>query len=175
MASMLEWPGVVIGVDGADAGRVVKIDLGGKDLYSGCAPPPEFVNLTALQTLDLSGSRFSTLPAGFGNLAALQTLDLSDTRLYDLPVGFGNLTALQTLDLSGTRLGTLPVGFGNLASLQTLDLSDTRLGCPPPCVADVQTATLPAEFENLLDTLQTVDDWTTIQLYIIQGLWDKVA
>ena len=99
---------------------------------------PDWIgNLTALTSLDLSGTRLTSLPESVGNLTALTELDLSGTRLTSLPESVGNLTALTELDLSGTRLTSLPESVGNLTALTELDLSRTQLTSLPESVGNL--------------------------------------
>jgi len=134
-----EWYGVDIGVDCADAGRVVGITLFG-GLTSVPAP---LWGLTALRTLDLRRNKLTSLPAEIGNLTALETLNLRMNQLTSVPAQLGRLTALRTLLLYGNDLTSVPAELGNLTALQTLNLGSNKL------------TSVPAELGNLtaLETL----------------------
>ena len=68
------------------------------------------------------------LPPELGNLTALQTLSITGSGLGgELPPELGNLTALQTLSITGSGLGgELPPELGNLTALQTLIITDSE-------------------------------------------------
>ncbi|MEH2254427.1 COR domain-containing protein, partial [Nostoc sp.] len=72
------------------------------------------------------------LPPEFGQLTNLQTLYLYKNKLSSLPPEFGQLTNLQTLYLYKNKLSSLPPEFGQLINLQFLDLSSNPLESPPP-------------------------------------------
>ena len=60
-------------------------------------------NFPNLQSLDLSGTKVSTLPTSISKLTNLQSLNLSRTNISELSESIGNLTNLQYLGLSGTE------------------------------------------------------------------------
>lgn len=87
--------------------------------------PETFSGLAALETLDLSSTRFlRRLPRGLGQLRKLETLDLGEcVALETLPVSLSGLAGLRKLTLAGcTRLASLGPGFLALTGLQKLDL-----------------------------------------------------
>lgn len=61
----------------------------------------EIRRLENLKTLDLSGNKFTGVPAEIGQLKNLETLNLSNNLLTGLPYELGNLSNLKTLKLSG--------------------------------------------------------------------------
>jgi uncharacterized RDD family membrane protein YckC len=101
---------------------------------------PDFVGLSSLRSLDLSGNSLMSLPEGaFAELSSLETLDLSG-QLWVVPAGprsgedlglsslsegvFAGLSSLRSLNLSDNGLISLPEGvFTGLSSLESLDLS----------------------------------------------------
>jgi hypothetical protein len=91
-----EWERVSFGVEGTDAGRVVKLDLGlmrlnynkfpyNKFNYNKCVVPAELGRLTALRDLRLNGNKFTSVPAELGRLTALTRLDLRTNDLKSVP------------------------------------------------------------------------------------------
>ena len=103
-------------------------------------------NLTALQSLNLSGSQVSDL-SPLAGLTALQFLSIAYTRVADLsplagltvlqslavrgsPVNdlspLAGLTALQSLNLSGAQVSDL-APLANLTAFRSLDLSKTQV------------------------------------------------
>ena len=82
------------------------------------------VGLTALQTLDLSGTGVSDI-ASLKGLTALQALHLRGTRVSDI-APLAGLKALQALDLRGTRVSDI-APLASLKTLQSLNLSDTEV------------------------------------------------
>jgi small GTP-binding protein len=92
--------------------------------------------------LDLSGKGLTTLPPEFGQLTNLQTLDLSSNQLSSLPPEFGQLTNLQTLYLFSNQLSSLPPEFGLLSKLKSLDLRDNELVKLPPEIGKLRLTRL---------------------------------
>ena len=98
--------------------------------------PDAFEGLSALKTLNLSGTRISTLPSGvFDGLSSVETLTISNTPLVNLPQGvFDPLTALSWLSLrANSELVSLPprtfVDNTNLERL-TLDTNPKLASLP---------------------------------------------
>lgn len=59
--------------------------------------------LTDLRELDISGNKFTGVPAEIGQLTKLEVLNLSNNPITGLPHEIGNLKNLKTLDLRGTQ------------------------------------------------------------------------
>ncbi|MBU8544711.1 MULTISPECIES: leucine-rich repeat domain-containing protein [Roseomonadaceae] len=123
------------------APRITEARLGSRRDVVDLAP---LARLTALQSLDLSGTRVADL-APLANLSALQSLDLRGTRVADL-VPLSSLTALQSLDLYSTQVADLAPLY-SLTALQSLNLSSTQ-------VADLAPL-------SSLTALQSLNLWST--------------
>jgi len=98
--------------------------------------PEALVQLTQLQTLDLSRNQLTTLPEWLCQLTHLQTLYLSDNQLTTLPEALGQLTQLQMLTLSRNQLTTLPEALGQLTQLQSLRLGANPLVALPETIRE---------------------------------------
>jgi len=89
--------------------------------------PPALGNLTAIDSLSLSGNVLSgsISSSSYGNLANIIFFNLSSNQLNDtIPASLGDLSNLQHLDLSNNQFtGTIPASFSNLPNLQVLNLS----------------------------------------------------
>jgi len=100
---MTAWEGVTIGeAGGADAGRVVAVELMGLDLTGDL--PAALGGLTALTRLDLSCNQLTSVPAALGGLTALMTLDFGGNQLTRVPAALGGLTALRFVNLACNQL-----------------------------------------------------------------------
>ncbi|WJX31796.1 hypothetical protein P8452_20189 [Trifolium repens] len=91
----------------------------------------EYLNLSSLLTLDVSGNNFShQLPNWLFNLTKdLTYLNLVGNYIYgEIPSSLLNLQNLRYLDLSFNQLqGSIPDGIGQLANIQHLDLHRNML------------------------------------------------
>ncbi len=142
-AALGEW----YGVDTDDSGRVVRLDLSGReaqgDIPHGLAGPipPVLGSLTNLTLLNLKLNALSgSIPAEMGNLANLARLDLSENNLTGpIPPELGNLANLSWTDLRRNALtGPIPLELGSSRNLIFLRLDRNEL-----------TGTVPAELGNL--------------------------
>ncbi|WP_196517490.1 COR domain-containing protein, partial [Nostoc sp. WHI] len=120
--------------------------------------PPEIVQLTNLQTLNLSDNQLSSLPPEIVQLTNLQTLNLSDNQLSSLPPEIVQLTNLQTLDLSRNQLSSLPVEIRQLLNLNTLDLRRNPLPIPPEILGSKYLSEDPGDVNEILDFYFRVQD-----------------
>ncbi len=77
------------------------LDLSNNELTG--ALQAEVRHLQSLKKLDLSGNKFTGVPAEVGQLKNLEILDLSNNVLTGLPYELGNLSNLKILDLSGNH------------------------------------------------------------------------
>ena len=135
-----EWRGVE-----TDAfGRVVRLDLGGRQdgetgewVSHGLRGPipPELGSLTGLTLLNLRANALAgPIPPELGNLAGLEELWLDGNALDGpIPPELGSLAHLRELSLSGNALdGPIPPELGNLAGLEGLWLDGNALDGPIP-------------------------------------------
>ena len=108
-------------------GHVFEIDLRESQLTG--ALPPEIVQLTRLDTLNVSRNRLQgPLPIELGQMTWLRSADLSNNKFKsDIPPEYGNMLGLEALNLNYNNLtGEIPVEFGELprnGKLNWLDLS----------------------------------------------------
>ena len=135
-----EWRGVE-----TDAfGRVVRLDLGGRQdgetgewVSHGLRGPipPELGSLAGLTSLNLRANALAgPIPPELGNLAGLEELWLDGNALAGpIPTELGNLSDLTLLSLSGNALaGPVPAELGALAGLEGLWLDGNALAGPIP-------------------------------------------
>ena len=135
-----EWRGVE-----TDAfGRVVRLDLGGRQdgetgewVSHGLRGPipPELGSLSGLTSLNLRANALAgPIPSELGNLAGLEELWLDGNRLEGpIPPELGSLARLRDLSLHGNALsGPIPPELGSLTGLEGLWLDGNRLEGPIP-------------------------------------------
>ena len=90
----------------------------------------DFMGLTSLRVINLSGHHLSSFPEGFfSSLTDLRVLKISRNKFRSLSEGLlSGLINLQTLDLGYNDLSSLPGGFlSGVINLQTLDLRSNNL------------------------------------------------
>ncbi len=80
------------------------LNLAGKGLTGSLKGEIRF--LTELKELNISGNKFTGLPAEVGQLSKLEVLNLSNNPFTGLPQELGNLKNLRILDLRGTQYST---------------------------------------------------------------------
>ncbi|XP_030924925.1 receptor-like protein 7 [Quercus lobata] len=100
------------------------VDLSSNELLQGSLP--EFYPNGSLQSLQLSGSKFSgTLPDSIGNLKRLSEIYLTGCNFNgSIPNSLSNLTPLVYLDMSSNYFtGSIPNSLSNLTQLVYLDMS----------------------------------------------------
>ena len=129
-APVAAWEGVRFGeAGGADAGRVVKLDLNRRGLTGDV--PAALGGLTALTTLNLWGNRLTSLPAALGGLTALKSLYLGGNQLTSVPAELGGLSVLERLYLNMNQLTSVPAELGALTALTALFLYGNRMRSVP--------------------------------------------
>jgi len=119
-----------VGVEDLDAeGRVTRLlldDIG----MAGPLPGIEILQLSALQSLNLSDNRLTgSIPAELGQLGALTTLYLDGNQLSgSIPAELGQLGVLTDLRLNNNQLsGGIPAELGQLGALEHLFLQSNQL------------------------------------------------
>ena len=132
------------GVETDAFGRVVRLDLGGRqDRETGewvshglrGTIPPELGRLSGLTSLNLRANALAgPIPPELGGLASLEELWLDGNALEgSIPPELGSLVRLTSLSLSANALaGPIPPELGNLAGLEGLWLDGNRLEGPIP-------------------------------------------
>ena len=86
---------------------------------------------TALEILNCSDNKLSSLPEAIGECTALQKLDCGSNCLSSLPEKLCMCTALQELSCHSTNLSSLPVDLGACTALQSLVCFHTKLESLP--------------------------------------------
>ncbi|KAK2970793.1 hypothetical protein RJ640_007089 [Escallonia rubra] len=104
--------------------RTIRVEKGIASLCSQLCVDTCILRFKCLRILDLSDSRFKTLPRSIGDLKHLKYLDISlNPFLISLPRSLCKLCSLQTLRLENCRVKELPRDFGDLISLRYLGLT----------------------------------------------------
>ncbi|KAK1370528.1 putative leucine-rich repeat receptor-like protein kinase [Heracleum sosnowskyi] len=137
-----------VGVECSNS-RVISITLSSIGLTGQL--PGDIVNLSELQTLDLSSNKglTGTLPTSIGNLKKLSNLILAGCSFTGLiPDSIGSLVQLRYLSLNTNGFsGRIPPSIGNLVNLYWLDLAENQLTGTIP----VSTRNSPG-LDNLINT-----------------------
>ncbi|KAJ4461669.1 putative Chaperone protein ClpB1 [Paratrimastix pyriformis] len=116
------------------------------------ALPPDMVDLTRLEALDLSQNLLAALPVHLPT--SLRWLSLAGNHLEDLgELTLADLASVTDLDLAGNALAALPDTIGQLRSLRDLNLADNR-----------GLEALPAALAHCKDLRRVVLTGTRIQL-----------
>ncbi|KAL6868258.1 hypothetical protein ACP4OV_015103 [Aristida adscensionis] len=95
--------------------------------FAGCSifqELPSTFSCHRLHTLNLSGTKVTTIPEWVTSIDTLECIDLEDcSELVELPRGIGNLKRLRVLCLEGcSKLRFMPRGLQQLTRLSTLGL-----------------------------------------------------
>ncbi|KAJ0018455.1 hypothetical protein Pint_10290 [Pistacia integerrima] len=142
--------------------------------------PPEFANLTFLQTIDLTRNYlYGTLPTEWTSLQHLNTISLTANRLTgEIPREWGNFANLTYLyasvvdnrmlpSLEANQLsGTIPEELGNLTNLTELVLSSNQfVGSLPALLAKMKVLKRFRVSDNSFnDTVpEFIGEWTDLE------------
>ena len=125
-------------IDDRDLAARTLLDLTGRGIET--LQTKDFMGLSRLNTLRLSGNRLGAWPAGaLDGLSELALLQLDDNELAELPAGaFAGPAGLRILDLSGNSLAEWPAApLGGLSELVSLRLGGNALaGLPASAFAE---------------------------------------
>ena len=105
-------------------------------------PQLQMIHLRYLITLNLSGNKLFTLPAGIKYLKQLKCLDISFNSVSKLPEQMSGLHSLEDLDASNNNLGILTPTFNQLTTLKTLKLNNNLFRCIPSEVTKLRALNL---------------------------------
>ncbi len=89
--------------------------------------PPEIGKLIAVEILDLSNNKLTSIPNEIGRLTNLKELYLYSNSLTSLPDSLSKLSMLKKISVSHNKLESLPENFGNWESLTSLGLRNNKL------------------------------------------------
>lgn len=146
------WYGVGLDAGGCVGSLVLRPDsiLGNNNIRG--ALPPEIGDLLDLDTLDIRGARFDTIPSAIGYLTDLEYLQFGGTFFNNsqVPASIGNLTNLTLLYFNATPglTGPIPPEIGNLSNLVRLRLRADFTGGIPVEIANLDNLEELGVFEN---------------------------
>ncbi|KAJ6650873.1 hypothetical protein lerEdw1_002373 [Lerista edwardsae] len=107
----------------------------------------------SLRVLNLSGNRFTHVPASVLGLRRLQSLSLGSNRLHSIPPAIQELSSLEFLYLGGNFITSIPPELANLPSLSYLVLCDNKIQSIPPQLAQLHSLRSLSLHNNLLTYL----------------------
>lgn len=96
------------------------------------------INLTQLDSLNLSRSNIKVIPEVIGNLRKLKELSLMSTNVRKLPNSIKKLQNLEYLHLDSTKINHVPEEIGNLGALKKLSLMSTNVRELPNSIKKLQ-------------------------------------
>jgi len=98
-------------------------------LFAGLAEFPQAIlEVTTLESLNLSQNAFTSVPEKISALYMLRELNLGSNQLSTLPQSIDDLLFLKKLDLTDNSITCLPDSISSLSRLQTLLLTSNKLG-----------------------------------------------
>ena len=124
-----KWPGIKLNKEG----RVIEMSItNGTVTTVDWEMPAELANLTALQTIQIVGSKLKgEIPAWFYDMTSLSKVRLNSNDLTgSLSDKLGQLTELTELYLNLNKqfAGNLPSSIGQLQKLESLNIAQTAIG-----------------------------------------------
>jgi hypothetical protein len=75
-----------------------------KILHGDPLTPPQILEMTSLEILDVSRNKIRTIPPKIANLTSLKVLAIAKNKIEELPVCLGEINSLQVLKLDGNQL-----------------------------------------------------------------------
>jgi len=123
------------------------------NLLDSSSLPKDFGIMSSLETLNLSGNRFTDLPMQLTELNNLQNLYLGANKISEIPGAVKSLSSLQVLYLGGNSLKDVPAELGYLQKLSSLVLCDNELQSLPPTFAHLRKLRRLSLHNNNLSTL----------------------
>ena len=124
------WPD---SITETDSGRIVALNLRGRDLSDGICY--EVNRLSALRLLDLGNTGLPRMFHDIGNLARLETVRLDGNAIGYFAIGAGNLAHLRELDLHDNGLSSLHPSLLLCEQLEHLDVAGNRLCSIEPAMS----------------------------------------
>ena len=171
-----DWEGVVIGWDGAEAGRVVELSLAECGIRR--TLPSQVFELAALRELDVSGNGIVSLADDVVKLASLRVLNAEDNDLDGLPTCLVELTELKALRVE-RRVRQPPgvekivVGGGAHRGAQTARLRRDRVKSDGDVDYERATSSSPPFYNN--SYMSRVRPPSSLSRLVRSRLWDQMA
>ncbi|XP_069690882.1 leucine-rich repeat protein SHOC-2-like isoform X2 [Periplaneta americana] len=139
--------------------------------------PEDFVQLSALQYLDLCFNNLNWLPDSFCDLMNLKECHLSNNELALLPVQMGKLKNLEVLSMDENKLHFLPESMTRLQLLKYLDLYSNIFEEVPVILKDMTSLEgLDLEYNcfNVLDSLKN-DNFLETYIHMKVNIRSRLA
>ena len=125
---------------------IESLDLSGQGLEK---LPSSVLSRTDLEELNISNNKLTgALPSEIGKLTKLKVLNASNNLMTGVPAEVGHLPNLEVLDLSNNQLTGLPNELGQLSKLKVLNLSGNNYSKQD---LDVIKKGLPADVSIIVD------------------------
>uniref|UniRef100_UPI00358F039E leucine-rich repeat-containing protein 58 isoform X1 n=2 Tax=Myxine glutinosa TaxID=7769 RepID=UPI00358F039E len=115
--------------------------------------PKGFGSLKALQTLNLAGNQFLTIPPPVLDLEGLRELFLGGNRIRSIPSAIARLSKLEDLYLGGNEICTVPEEISSLGNLRRLVLCANHIQSIPPELANLSNLRALSLHNNCLSFL----------------------
>ncbi|MEO1486012.1 MAG: leucine-rich repeat domain-containing protein [Bacteroidota bacterium] len=109
-----------------------------------------------LETLSITGNKFTTIPSGVFELENLQNLLLTSNEIESIPKEIINLTNLEFLDIGDNKISSLPDQIADLTKLDTFLAYKNRLTDIPNWFVYLSSLTSVSFTQNKLETFPSV-------------------